>query len=85
MLLTKNKGHWVFSSSKDFWRVITLHWHGSHFGHSLVLSYRPLVKECVPKNYFSYFSTKRYVVGTQKNRLNETVLLSTQNIAETDG
>ena len=27
----------------------------------------------------SYFSTKTYVVGTQKNRLNETVLLSTQN------
>ena len=31
------------------------------------------------ENYFSYFSTKTYVVGTQKNRLNETVLLSTQN------
>ena len=28
---------------------------------------------------FSYFSTIIYVVGTQKNRLNETVLLSTQN------
>ena len=27
---------------------------------------------------FSYFSTKTYVVGTQKNRLDETVLLSTQ-------
>ena len=27
-----------------------------------------------------YFSTKTYDVGTQKNRLNETVLLSTQNI-----
>ena len=26
---------------------------------------------------FSYFSTKTYVVGTQKNRLNERVLLST--------
>ena len=26
---------------------------------------------------FSYFSTKTYVVGTHKNRLNETVLLST--------
>ena len=34
---------------------------------------------CVAENYFSYFSTKTYVVGTQKNRLNETVLLSTQN------
>ena len=30
------------------------------------------------KNIF--FLTKTYVVGTQKNRLNETVLLSTQNI-----
>ena len=28
----------------------------------------------------NFFSTKTYVVGTQKNRLNETVLLSTQNI-----
>ena len=29
--------------------------------------------------FFFYFSTKTYVVGTQKNRLNETVLLSSQN------
>ena len=28
---------------------------------------------------FFYFSTETYVVGSQKNRLNETVLLSTQN------
>ena len=32
------------------------------------------------KEIISYFSTKTYVVGTQQNRLNETVLLSTQNI-----
>ena len=32
------------------------------------------------KTLFSHFSTKTYVVGTQKNRLHETVLLSTQNI-----
>ena len=32
------------------------------------------------KKLFSYFSAKTYVVGTQKNRLNEKVLLSTQNI-----
>ena len=32
------------------------------------------------KIYFSYFSTKTLVVGTQMNRLNEMVLLSTQNI-----
>ena len=34
---------------------------------------------CVTENDFSYSSTKTYVVGTQKNRLDETVLLSTQN------
>ena len=42
---------------------------------------RPLVKSAYQK-YFFYFSTKTYVVGTQKNRLNETVLLSTQNICK---
>ena len=31
------------------------------------------------RNYFSYFSTK-YVVCSQKNRLDETVLLNTQNL-----
>ena len=35
--------------------------------------------ECVAEKYFFYFSTKTYVVGTQKNRLNETVLLGIQN------
>ena len=35
--------------------------------------------------YFSYFSTKTYVVGTQKNRLNETVLLSIKTYVKTDG
>ena len=30
--------------------------------------------------YYLYFLSKTYVVGTQKNRLNEMVLLSTQNI-----
>ena len=33
----------------------------------------------VTENYFSYFSIKTYAVGTHKNRLIETVLLSTQN------
>ena len=31
------------------------------------------------ENYFSYISTKVYVVGAQKYCLNETILLSTQN------
>ena len=30
----------------------------------------------------NYFSAKTYVVGSQKNCLNETVLLSTQNIGK---
>ena len=30
--------------------------------------------------YLSYYSTYPYVVGTQKNRLTETILLSTNNI-----
>ena len=34
----------------------------------------------VLQNYFSYFSTKTYVMGTQKNHLNEMVLLSTENM-----
>ena len=38
-----------------------------------------LLRERIEK-WLSYFSTKTYIVGTQKNRLNETFLLSTQNI-----
>ena len=38
----------------------------------------PLVKSNII--FFSYFSTKTYVVGTQNNHLTETVILSTQNI-----
>ena len=39
------------------------------------LKFRVFIRKLI-----SYFSPKTYVVGTQKNRLNETVLLSTQNI-----
>ena len=41
---------------------------------------RTLVKRAYGKFNFIFSETKTYVVGTQKNRLNETVLLSTQNI-----
>ena len=37
------------------------------------------IRGCDP-NKLSYFSTKVYNVGTQKNCLNETMLLSTINI-----
>ena len=36
------------------------------------------IRECTGKLLF-LFLNQTYVVGTQKNRLNETVLLSTQN------
>ena len=40
-----------------------------------------LFKTCEDsKDLFIYNFLKTYVVGTQNNRLNETVLLSTQNI-----
>ena len=38
--------------------------------------YKPLIKV---RNFYFYFLTKTYAVGTQKNRLNETVLLITKN------
>ena len=44
---------------------------------SLYLDWPP-DKECVSKNSFCYCSTKTYVVGIQKNCLNE-MFLSTQN------
>ena len=40
---------------------------------------KALQKQRVIENLFFYFSTKTYVVGTQKIRLNETDLLSTPN------
>ena len=42
---------------------------------TLLYMVRPLVK-----TVDSHYSTKTYLVGTEKNRLNEMVLLSTQNI-----
>ena len=34
--------------------------------------------DCIPSSQLSYFSTKTYVVGTQKNHRYETVLLSSK-------
>ena len=39
---------------------------------TFIIIYRPPDKSVQLKNYFSYSSTKTYVVGTQKNRLDET-------------
>ena len=46
----------------------------------LSFHHRPFVKSVYLKYIFSYFSIKTYVVGTQKNCLNEMVLMSAQNI-----
>ena len=40
---------------------------------------RPQNKECVTENHFSYFATKSYDWGAQKNHLIETVLFRIQN------
>ena len=51
--------------------------------HNFMLKISVNLKLCVVRSkkkiIFFYFSTKTYVVGTLKNCLNETVLLSTQN------
>ena len=44
----------------------------------------PCSLKCVKKTNVSYFSTKIYVVGTENNRLNETVLMSTKTYVKTD-
>ena len=54
---------------------------------TVVKGFRPPDKSAYSKIVFflSYFSIKAYVVGTQKNRLNETVLFSSSNISLIDG
>ena len=54
------------------------------FAYILYLDPGPQLKVCnrknrLTENYFLISQPKTYVVGTHKNRLNETVLLSTQN------
>ena len=46
---------------------------------------RTLVKSVYQKNDFLISKQRHNVVGTQKNRLNETVLLSTKTYVKTDG
>ena len=50
----------------------------------LNMIFRPLVKSAYPKINFLISQTK-HVVGTQKNRLNERVLLSIQNMLKLVG
>ena len=43
------------------------------------------IRVCILKSIFSYFSTKTYVVGTQRNCLSETILFSTRTHVLMDG
>ena len=45
--------------------------------YKLTVLLKPPEKMFVIEYYFSYFLIKTYVVGAQKNRLTETILLST--------
>ena len=59
---------------KIVWMLgIKVHLSGPMSINNFLVLYSPAYQ----KKYFSYFSTKTYVVGTQKNRLNEKFLLST--------
>ena len=78
--LSLNSAHWIWCDGSFeypgyaqpmFWlhKICT----GSNFTLSMLiwLFVQTFSKECVPKKYFSYFSTKTFVVGTQNNCLNE--------------
>ena len=71
-MLFKNY-HIVLSKALSF---LTLQTVKTQIKYSII---RPLVK-LRNRKIVSYFSTKTYIKGTQNNRLNETVVLSTQNI-----
>ena len=64
----------IFQSVRFFYVLLT------HSGRPFVKSAYKKKIRVHTKKYLSYFSTKTYIVGTQKNRLNETILLSTQNL-----
>ena len=58
-----------------------------HFTFYIVFNLAEEIETCIicvlrvhNKNYFCYFSTKTYVVGTQKNHLVDAALLSILNI-----
>ena len=55
------------------------HWVWGLTHHCAIKEETIAINQAPTENYFSYFSTRTYIVGTQKNRLDETVLLSTQN------
>ena len=85
----RTRGPSVSSQALYHWATTTLlvTWHHCWLFWTKIASYdclqnsnqvQDLSSEWVSKNLFSYYSTKTYVIGTQK--INEMVLLSTQNI-----
>ena len=84
-VVSTQKKRLIVEHPKHFF-VQTDRYEPNHNLHSMdgfiwIHAYTPdFIKSAYQKKKNSYFSTKTYVVGTQKNRLNETVLLSTQNI-----
>ena len=76
----------IWTWTVDEWEKLHLQCQGNRSTVFLTTWIRPLVSSAYQKNVcFFYFSTKTYVVDTQKNRLNETVLLSTQNMLKLMG
>ena len=69
----------AFELASSFFVSVTRGWTGLTVLSSICKTCELRPSEWVIENNFSHFSIKTYVVGTQKNRLNETVLLSTQN------
>ena len=89
--LSKKSGSWsgcAIRTEHPHFFLISLRIHRRELNHPAIgqtaNQNKPLVLlhvvSSLTKHKFSDFPTKTYVVGTQKNRLNETVLLSTQNI-----
>ena len=68
------KAYFEKKNSAENKKAYEITWHVKSF----TKKSRPSDK-CVMENDLFYFSTNTYVVGTQKKRLNEKVLLSTQN------
>ena len=71
--------HWHFSINVI--SKITNSEKNNYFLVFVILEHLPYV----PKNLFSYFSTKTYVVGTQKNRLMETFFEHPKHMLELMG
>ena len=49
------------------------------------LTFQDISSKCIMKKIFFLFLNQTFVVGTQKNHLNETVQLSTPKYVKTDG